>query len=144
MVDGKEITAKHPVVYVSALFCGSLLNWAVMTKEAYALYMTVKKSTFYITGHDITLRSDHLPLNKFLKQMTLNNTVNNWAMEIESFKINLNHIAGKDNVLADTLSRLIDINPDVELQPVTNAFETLPKARSRMVPQILTSLMCVK
>ena len=87
--------------------------------------------------------------------MTLNNTVNNWAMEIESFKINLIHIAGKDNVLADTLSRLIDIDPDVELQPELKdyefghyAFETLPKVRSKMVHEILTSLddasMCVK
>ena len=82
-----------------------------MTKEAYAIYMSVKKSTFYITGHDVTLRSDHLPLNKFLKQMTLNNTVNNWVMEIKSFKIKFVHIAGKDNVLTDTLSRLIDIEP---------------------------------
>ena len=49
--------------------------------------------------------------------MTLNNTVNNWVMEIESFKIKFVHIAGKDNILADILSRLIDINPDVELQP---------------------------
>ena len=72
--------------------------------------MTVKKSTFNITGHDITLRSDHLPLNKFLKQMTVNNTVNNWVMEIESFKIKFIHIAGKDNILADMLSRLIDID----------------------------------
>ena len=67
VVDGKEITTKHPVAYVSGLFHGSQLNRAAMTKEAYAIYMTVKKSTFYITGHDITLRSDHLPLNKFLK-----------------------------------------------------------------------------
>ena len=135
MVDGKEITAKHPVTYVSGLFHGSQLNWAAMTKEVYAIYITVKKSTFYITGHDVTLRSDHLPLNKFLKQMTLNNTDNNWAMEIESFKINFIHISGKDNILADTLSRLIDINPDVQLQPELKdyefghcAFETLPKA----------------
>ena len=46
--------------------------------------------------------------------MTLNNTVNNWAMETESFKIKFIHIAGKDNILADTLSRLIDNNPDGE------------------------------
>ena len=114
MVDGKEITTKHPVAYVSGLFHGSQLNWAAMTKEAFVIYMTVKKSTFYITGHNVTLRSDHLPLNKFLKQMKLNNTVNNWAMEIESFKIKFIYIAGKDNILADTLSRLIDIIPDVE------------------------------
>ena len=66
VVDGKEIATKHPVAYVGGLFHGSQLTWAAMTKEAYAIYMTVKKSTFYITGHDVTLRSDHLPLNKFL------------------------------------------------------------------------------
>ena len=88
-----------------------------MTKEAYAIYMTVKKSTFYLTGQEITLRSDHLPLNKFLNHRTLNNTVYNWAVEIESFKIKFVHTAGKDNILADTLSRLIDIDPDVEQEP---------------------------
>ena len=147
MVDGKEIPTKHPFAYVCGLLCGSQLNWAAMTKEVYAIHMTVKKSTFYITGHDVTLRSDHLPLNKFLKQMTVNNTVNNWAMEIESFKIKFIYIAGKDNILADTLSRLIDIDPDVELQPELKdykfghyAFETLPKVRSKMVHEVLTSL----
>ena len=87
-VDGKEITMDHPVSYISWLFHGSQLNWAVLTKEAYAIYMSVKKSTFYLTGHEITLRSDHLPLKKFLRKMTLNNTVNNWYTEIESFNIN--------------------------------------------------------
>ena len=57
--------------------------------------MTVKKSTFYLTGAEITLRSDHLPLNKFLQKNTLNLHVNNWAVEIESFKIKFVHIAGK-------------------------------------------------
>ena len=87
-VDGKTITMDHPMSYVSGLFCGSQLNWAALTKEAYAIYMSIKKSTFYLTGHEITLRSDHLPLKKFLRKMTLNNTVNNWSTEIESFNIN--------------------------------------------------------
>ena len=68
----------------------------------------------YLTGHEITLRSDHLPLKKFLRKMTLNDTMNNWSTKIESFNINFIHISGKDNVLADTLSRLIDIDPDFE------------------------------
>ena len=40
MVDGKEITTKHPVMYVSGLFHGSQSNWAAMMKEAYAIYMS--------------------------------------------------------------------------------------------------------
>ena len=43
VVDGKEITTQHPVAYISGLFRGSQLNWAAMTKEAYAIYMTVTK-----------------------------------------------------------------------------------------------------
>ena len=68
--------------------------------------------------------------------MTLNETVNNWSTEIESFNINFVHIAGKDNVLVDTLSRLIDMDPDLKQQPELEGyefgkycFETLPKVR---------------
>ena len=135
-VDGKTITMYHPVSYVSGLFHGSQLNWAALTKELCAIYMSVKKSTFYLTGHEITLRSDHLPLKKFLRKMTLNNMVNNWSIEIESFNINFIQISGKANVLADTLSRLIDTDPDLQQQPELEChefgkycFETLPKAR---------------
>ena len=53
------------------------------------------------------MRSDHLLLKKFLRKMTLNNTVNNWSTEIESFNINSVHISGKANNLADKLSSLI-------------------------------------
>ena len=69
VVNGKEITMDCPVSYISGLFHGSQLNWAALKKEAYAIYMSVKKSTFFLTGHEITLRSDHLPLKKFLRKM---------------------------------------------------------------------------
>ena len=44
---------EHSVSYVSGLFCGSQLNWAARMKQAYAIYMSVKKSTFYLTGHTL-------------------------------------------------------------------------------------------
>ena len=136
IVNVKEITMDHPVSYVSGLFHGSQLNWAALTKEVYAIYMSVKKSTFYLTGYEITLKSDHLPFRKFLRKMKLNQMVNNWSTEIESFNINFVHISGKDNVLADTLNHLIDTDPDLEQQPELEGhefgkycFETLPKVR---------------
>ena len=42
-IDGTD----HPVAYTSGLFRGSQLNWAALTKEAYAIYMSVKKLSFY-------------------------------------------------------------------------------------------------
>ena len=133
------------------MFWGSQLNWAAMVKEAYAIYMTFKKSMFYLIGQEIPLRSDHLPLKKFLNCKTLNNTVDNWAVEIESFKIKFVHIAGKDNVLADMLSRLIDIDPDVKQEPELKdyefgcySFETLPKAKGTAVGETLILVDGVK
>ena len=71
------------LAYVSGLFRGSQLNWAALTKEAYAIYMSVKKLSFYLDSARITVRSDHLPLKKFLEKNTMNSKVNNWAVELE-------------------------------------------------------------
>ena len=37
--EGKTVTVHDPVTYVSGLFRGSQLNWAALTKEAYAVYV---------------------------------------------------------------------------------------------------------
>ena len=107
----------HPITYVSGLFRGSQLNSATLTKEAYAIYMSVKKFSFYIDTAKITVKSDHLPLKKFLEKNTLNSKVNNWAVELESQDITFEYIPGIRNTLADTLSRLIEMDENIQLQP---------------------------
>ena len=143
IVEGKKVTTDHLVAYVSGLFRGSQLNWAALTKEAFAIYMSVKKLSFYLTDADVLLKSDHLPLKKFLQKNTLNNKVNNWAMELEAFNIRFEHVSGKANILADALSHLVDIDPDARLDP-ENArwefgyyvFESLPKLSGEDIIQI--------
>ena len=71
-IDGKEKKVLHPITYMSGLFKGSQINWACLTKEAYDIYMSVKKLAYYLEDRDITLQSDHLPLKKFLSKNTLN------------------------------------------------------------------------
>ena len=115
IIAGKSTITDHPVTFVSGLFRGSQLNWAALMKEAFAIYMSVKKLSFYLTDATILLRSDHKPLEKFLQKNTLNSKVNNWAMELETFNIHFDYIKGSSNVLADTLSSLIVIDPDTPL-----------------------------
>ena len=71
IIEWKEETFLHPITYVSGLFWGSQPNWASLSKEAYAAYMSDKKLLFCLEYAYIALRSDHLPLKRFLEKKTL-------------------------------------------------------------------------
>ena len=122
-IDGKIKKIHHPITYASGLFRGSQINWATLTKEAFAIYSSVKKLTYYLEDADVTLRSDHLPLKKFLEKNTLNTKVNNWAIEISPFRIQFEYIKGIKNTLADTMSRLIKITPDIASECEPEGYE---------------------
>ena len=116
-MEGGEKEIFHPVTYVSGLFKGPQLNWAVLVKEAYAIYMAARKLHYYISNADTTIRSNHMPLRKFLMKNTKNATVNNWAVAIEDYNLKFEYIKGIKNTLADTMSRLVQLDPDTALPP---------------------------
>ena len=134
----------HPITYISGLFCGSQLNWATLTKEAYVIYMSVKELSFYIDTAKITVKSDHIPLKKFLEKNTLNSKVNNWAVELESQNITFEYIPRIQNTLADTLSRLIEMDEKIKLQPEEEGkefeyfpFKELPPVTTQVVEEVI-------
>ena len=122
-IEEKEVKILHPITHMSGLFHGSQMNWACLTVEAYAIYMSIKKLAYYLEDADITLRSDHLPLKKFLAKNTLNSKVNNWAIEILPFCITFEYIKGIKNTLADTMSRLINIEPQIQQDSEPEGYE---------------------
>ena len=65
-------------------------------------------------------------------------------MELESFNIQFEHIKGQNNVLADTLSCLTDINPDTQLTPEGKGykfgcavFEEPPKVKTFEINEVI-------
>ena len=126
------------------------MNLACLTKEAYAIYMSIKKLAYYLEDADITLRSDHLPLKKFLAKNTLNSKVTNWAIEISPFCITFEYIKGIKNTLADTMSRLINIDPQVQQDSEPEGYEfgyytfdTLPTLEVSNVETTQDTSVCV-
>ena len=85
--------------------------------------MSIKKLAYYLEDADITLRSDHLPLKTFLAKNTLNSEVNNWAIEISPFHITFEYIKGIKNTLVNTMSRLIDIDPQIQQDSEPEGYE---------------------
>ena len=151
VMEEKEVKILHPITYMSGLFRGNEMNWACLTKEAYAIYMTIKKLAYYLEDADIILRSDHLPLKKFLAKNTLNSKVNNWAIEIAPFHITFEYIKGIKNTLADTMGRLIDL--DLQIQPESEpegyefsyyTFDSLPALEVSNVETTQVILLNVK
>ena len=121
--DNKIYKINHPITFASGLFKASQLNWAALTKGAFTIYSSIKKLSYYLEDADIVLRSDHLPLKKFLHRNTLNTKVNNWAVEISPYRIHFEYIKGIKNTLADSMSRLIQIDPEAKLNPEPEGYE---------------------
>ena len=86
-----------------------------------------------------------MPLKCFLIKNSLNAKVNNWAVELETYRVKFIHIKGKSNILGNTLSRLVNIDPDVKLVPELAGyefgclcFEELMKAYSYTINEVIT------
>ena len=104
----------------------------------------MKKISFYIDTAKITVKSDHLSLKKFLEKNTLNSEVNNWTVELESQNITFEYIPRIWNTLADTLSRLIEMDQNIKLQPEEEGkefgyfpFEELPLVPTQVIEEVI-------
>lgn len=101
--DGFE----HPVAYFSKKFNPAQINYSTIEKECLALVMaTTHFSPYLPTSEPITVFCDHNPL-VFLKKMTNSNQrLTRWALFLQQYNLEIRHIPGRDNVLADSLSRM--------------------------------------
>ncbi len=100
----------HPIMFCSEQFQGSQVNWATLTKEAYAIFHSLHKLCFYTKDAEVTIMSDHLPLKCFLQKNTASTIVNNWAVSLEEFRLTFEYVPGKRNLLADAMSHLVAQN----------------------------------
>ena len=121
--DENGVMTCHPIHFLSGSLTGSQINWAALTKEAFAVYISCKKLTVYLTDSTTFLHCDHKPLERFLNSSTANTKVNNWAVELEQFHIIFDFIPGRKNVLADTMSRLVKVAPELTQEPEPPGYE---------------------
>ena len=95
-----------PVAYFSGNFDKTQVKWNITEKEAYAIYKSVKKFAFYITGAKTTVFSDHKPLKNFFEGGMNITKLDRWSLELQEFDISLEFIQGKLNTVTDVISHL--------------------------------------
>ena len=68
--------------------------------------MSIQKFAFYLAGTKCTLYCDHKPLAPFFMTDMSSPVLDRWALELQQFDIKFQHSQGKQNVVANTISRL--------------------------------------
>ena len=95
----------RPVSYCSYALSPPQQNWEPYSQETFALVLAVRKWHPYLFGNRFTFRSDHNPLKNIRSKKDPRGKIANWLMELEEYDYEIEHIPGKNNVVADSLSR---------------------------------------
>ena len=103
--DDKGI--EHPVAYFSRKFDVHQKNYSTVEKELLALVLALQHFEVYVSPaqRPLVVYTDHNPLT-FLKSLKgKNRRILAWSLILQEFDIEIHHIKGSENVIADCLSR---------------------------------------
>jgi len=95
----------RPIAYFSEKLSGPTLNYSVYDKELYALVRSLETWQHYLLPKEFVIHSDHESLKHLKGQLKLNKRHAKWSEFIESFPYIVKYKKGKDNIVADALSR---------------------------------------
>jgi hypothetical protein len=89
------------------------LNYTVTEKEFLAVIYAINKFRHYITGYSTFVHTDHSAIKYLMNKPITNARVTRWLLLLQEFDITIVDRPGKENVVADFLSRLTtnDDNP---------------------------------
>lgn len=97
-----------PLSFFSRKLNAAQKNYSTYGRELLALYEATKYFRHFVIGADFTLYTDHKPLAGAIRRKTdaLTTTQQRHLSFIAEYTSDIEHIAGKSNVLADALSRV--------------------------------------
>jgi RNase H-like domain found in reverse transcriptase/Chromo (CHRromatin Organisation MOdifier) domain len=119
IVTASDNTTSHqPIGFASHKYSGSAVNWDVYKKEAYALYYAVMQFSYYLRGKEFLIETDHR--NLVWLESSQVPIVIRWRVLLQAYQFSIRHIPGKENTVADWLSRMYPLDPILSLATVTH------------------------
>ncbi|XP_057986672.1 uncharacterized protein LOC131171219 [Hevea brasiliensis] len=94
-----------PIAYFSEKLSGAALNYSTYDKEMYALVRALETWQHYLWLKEFVIYSDHESLKYLKSQNKLSKRHDKWSEFIESFPYVIQYKQGRNNVVADALSR---------------------------------------
>jgi hypothetical protein len=107
LMQGGKDGLEHPVCFFSRKFNCHQRAYSTIEKEALALVLALQHFEVYVGGaaHPVTVYTDHNPLTFLDRMRNHNQRLMRWCLILQAFNVNIKHIRGRENVVADALSR---------------------------------------
>lgn len=99
----------HPICFASRTLNDNDRNYSATEKELLAIVWATNYFRPYLYGVKFEILSDHQPLRwLFVKSQSreLNPRLYRWIIKLSDFNLTVNYLKGKDNQVADSLSRI--------------------------------------
>ena len=126
-----------PVAYASRSLTPAEKHYAVIEKETLAVVFAMERFHQYIYGKHVTVESDHKPLVS-IQYKTFNNCparIQRFLLRLQKYDFTIKYVKGKDQVLADTLSRAVETD---NMKPIKT--EIPEEEIHEMVAQIINEI----
>ena len=95
----------HPIAFESWKLLLHERLYSIYDKEILAIMHALAKYRQYLVGSRFRVRSDHNSLRYFLEQKQLQERQQKWISKIQAYDFDIEYVKGRNNVVADALSR---------------------------------------
>lgn len=111
-----------PLGFFSQKFSASQQNYSTFGRELTATKLAVGYFRHYLEGRQFTIFTDHLPLTYALTTDPSSRLPHEdrYLRYVSEFTTDIQHISGKDNIVADALSRVNAVVAEVDFNAIAN------------------------
>lgn len=105
---GAALTQRgKPIAFGSRALTSTEKGYAQIEKECLAIVFGMEKFHQYTYGREVTVQSDHKPLENIHRKPLLSapKRLQRMLLRLQQYDINVTYVPGRDMLLADTLSR---------------------------------------
>lgn len=110
------------ISFASRVLSESERSYSTTELEALAVIWSFKKFHYYVYGKHVKVLCDHKALSFLLSCKLMHQRLSRWCMILQEYDFEIIYIKGKDNIVADALSRMPEGLPEFSelLEQVTN------------------------
>ena len=101
--DDKQNT--RPIMWMGRKLNKNEANYCTRDQELLAVLYCIERARMYLYGRHFTVKTDHFNL-LWLYENDVQGRIARWATKLSAYDFTIKHIRGKDNIVADGISRM--------------------------------------